>query len=253
MGDIRISAMTKKNVGELAETMLDGTQDLTMQPVTVPEYLEERYWWAYLHPRGLRFFEQQWVINSILWGNYARLRNAALEALGNRIEGRTLQVACVYGNLTPELAARREPEGRLDVVDVAPIQLENLARKMDPTDVSLHCQDAANLRFEGETFDQVLVFFLLHELPADVRKQAIIEALRVLKPGGRLVFVDYHRPLAKHPHRYLMPLIFKALEPFALDLWKTEIGEWINTTEIPVSLEKETYFGGLYQRVVVQK
>jgi hypothetical protein len=30
------------------------------------------------HPKAVRFFERQWLVNLILWSNYARLRDAAL-------------------------------------------------------------------------------------------------------------------------------------------------------------------------------
>ncbi|MCB1856876.1 MAG: rhodoquinone biosynthesis methyltransferase RquA [Gammaproteobacteria bacterium] len=233
--------------------MIGGNLDSVARPDVIPDYLEQRYWWAYLHPRGLRFFEQQWVINAILWGNYAHLRDAALNELGPSIDGRTLQVACVYGNLTPELAARHQSGAQLDVVDVAPIQLENLHGKLTAGRTVLHCQDAANLRFDDASFDQVLIFFLLHELPMSVRKRAISEALRVLRPGGKLIFVDYHRPVPHHPLRYLMPLVFKTLEPFALDLWREEIADWVSTGTQPKSIKKQVYFGGLYQKVVMLK
>src|ERR1700682_6101728 len=97
--------------------------------VAVPAYLNETYWWAYVDPRAVKLFEREWLVNLILWGNFGRLRDAALDALGSRLEGRTLQVACVYGDLTPRLACRVAEGGRLDVVDVLPVQLQNLARK----------------------------------------------------------------------------------------------------------------------------
>ncbi|MDH5537204.1 MAG: methyltransferase, partial [Betaproteobacteria bacterium] len=101
-------------------------------PVAVPLYLSETYWWAYVHPRAVSFFERQWLVNLILWGNFGRLRDAALAALGAKLTGRTLQVACVYGDLTQRLARRLAPGGLLDVVDVLPVQLDNLARKLPP-------------------------------------------------------------------------------------------------------------------------
>ncbi len=76
------------------------------QAVLIPAYLEDAYWWAYVHPRAVRLFERQWLVNMILWGNFARLRDAALDALGDSLPGRTLQVACVYGDLTERLALR---------------------------------------------------------------------------------------------------------------------------------------------------
>src|SRR5437867_7708699 len=69
----------------------------------VPSYLQEVYWWAYIHPWAVRVFEREWLVNLILLGNYARLRDAALAEIGPAAGGRVLQVACVYGNLTVRL------------------------------------------------------------------------------------------------------------------------------------------------------
>ena len=77
-----------------------------MTPVAaIPQYLHDTYWWAYVHPNAVRLFERQWLVNLILWGNFARLRDATLAELGGELAGRTLQVACVYGDFTPRLAA----------------------------------------------------------------------------------------------------------------------------------------------------
>ena len=245
--------MRKKAVEQGPESAMEGCPAAEAPDYGVPGYLEENYWWAYLHPRSLRFFEKQWVINAILWGNYARLRDATLDRMGEEIGGRTLQVACVYGNLTPSLAERHRPDARLDVVDVAAIQLDNLSHKLDAPNVFLHCQDAARLKFDDADFDRVLLFFLLHELPLAVRKKAVREAMRVLKPGGKLLVVDYHRPVRKHPLRYLMPLVFKTLEPFALDLWEHDIVEWVPKEMAPSAVTKTTCFGGLYQLVELRR
>jgi len=220
----------------------------------IPDYLEKNYWWAYLNPRCVEFFEHQWVVNLILWGNFSFLRDLALAEMGTEINGRTLQIACVYGDFTPKLAQRLAPGARLDVVDIAPIQLTNLREKMGSgPNLHLHHQDAAHLRFEDASFDQAVLFFLLHELPAEVRTQALGEALRVIRPGGKLVVVDYHRPSPLHPHRYLMPPIFMTLEPFALDLWGGEIADWSPVDLTDFSVDKSTYFGGLYQKVVIRR
>src|SRR5579864_8919870 len=90
----------------------------------IPDYLIEQYAWAYLHPAGIALFDHPWIVNLILWGNFRRLRQAALDALGpGELSGRTLQVACVYGDLTARLAARLDADGALDVIDVVPQQL----------------------------------------------------------------------------------------------------------------------------------
>ena len=113
----------------------------------IPRYLVERYWWAYLHPRAITFFDNPWIVNLILWGNYKRLRRAAFDALGPEpLTGHTLQVACVYGDLTPRLAERIDPSGTLDIIDVVPRQLARLRRKVwHWTNVSLRRSDSVRM------------------------------------------------------------------------------------------------------------
>jgi ubiquinone/menaquinone biosynthesis C-methylase UbiE len=218
--------------------------------LAVPRYLAQAYWWAYVHPNAVRLFERQWLVNLILWGNFARLRDAALDALGPRLEGRTLQIACVYGDLTQRLRARLAPGGSLDVVDVLRVQLANLARKLpgDPRLGLIH-GDSAALDVPDASYDRALLFFLLHEQPAEVRRRTIAEALRVVKPGGRLVIVDYHRPHRLNPLYGPMALVLRLLEPFALDLWRHPLGAWL--PQDGGALRKRTLFGGLYQLVTL--
>jgi hypothetical protein len=102
----------------------------------VPHYLQANYWWAYIHPDAVTFFERQWLVNLILWGNYKRLCNAVLNDYGPNLMGRTLQIACAYGDLTPRLAERVAPDGLLEIVDILPIQLENLSGKL-PRDLPI--------------------------------------------------------------------------------------------------------------------
>jgi ubiquinone/menaquinone biosynthesis C-methylase UbiE len=224
------------------------------EPLAVPNYLLRTYWWAYVHPRAIRLFERQWLVNLILWGNFARLRDFALEALGGRLDGRTLQIACVYGDLTAQLA-RRIPRGAaLDVVDVLPLQLQNLSRKLpSPQTATLICGDSAALRVADASYDRALLFFLLHEQPADVRRRTLAEAIRVVRPGGRIVVVDYHRPHALHPLRLPMRGILGALEPYALDLWRHELAHWLPPGTAVGAMTKRTFFGGLYQLLTITR
>jgi ubiquinone/menaquinone biosynthesis C-methylase UbiE len=222
------------------------------RPQAIPAYLQETYWWAYVHPNAVSFFERQWLVNLILWGNFARLRDAALAELGSAVPGRTLQVACVYGNFSEHLAARVAPGGMLDIVDVLPIQLRNTRNKLpDSAPVSLHQYDSTALGFDDASYDQAVIFFLLHEQPAAARRQTLREALRVVKPGGKLVLVDYHLPRRLHPLRYLFRPVLHTLEPFALDLWQHEIAEWLPESVTPAQISKQTYYGGLYQKLVI--
>jgi len=219
----------------------------------VPAYLQAHYWWAYIHPYGVKFFERPWLINLILWGNYDRLRDAALNQLGSSFEGATLQVACAYGDLSVRLAERvAEYEGDFDVVDVLPIQLQNLRNKLRAnTPARLLTMDSSHLPLAEASYDRALLFFLLHEQPASVRRQTLLETWRVVKPGGTIVIVDYAKPRWWHPLRYLWRPVLAALEPFALDLWREDIGGWLPDARGRPA--RRTFFGGLYQMVVVRR
>jgi ubiquinone/menaquinone biosynthesis C-methylase UbiE len=234
--------------------------EASRQAPAIPDYLQRVYWWAYLHPRGVRLFERQWLVNLILWGNFRRLRDLALAELGTPIEQRLLQLACVYGDFSQRIAARLGRQGTLDIIDVAPIQLANLRHKLrgkghdqghGDARIAVHQQDASALHFADASFDASLLFFLLHEQPAAIRRATLAEAMRVTRPGGQIVIVDYHRPRRRNPLRYLMRLVLHWLEPFALDLWQQEIASYLPESQAPRALRKDTYFGGLYQKVVI--
>lgn len=230
------------------------TEPRPARSIEPPDYLTAHYWWAYVHPRALWVFERQWLVNLILWGNYPRLCDAALAELGEVLPGRTLQVACVYGDLTGRLTARAaDGGGTVDIVDVLPLQLENLRNKL-PCDARarLRAMDSADLKIPDASYDRALLFFLLHEQPSDHRARTLSEVYRVVKPGGKIVIVDYALPRWWHPLRYLWRPLLAMLEPFALDLWRGEIADWIPAAA-RAGARKQSFFGGLYQKVVVRR
>ena len=175
---------------------------LSPAELEVPHYLNAHYWWAYIHPTAVRVFERQWLVNLILWGNYARLRDAVMAEMGESLPARTLQVACVYGDLSTRLSMRVPESGRMDIVDVLPIQLSNLRKKLPRNaPVRLLVMDSSNLNLPDATYDRALVFFLLHEQPSQYRERTLSELFRVVRPGGKIIIVDYDRPRWWHCRR----------------------------------------------------
>ena len=112
--------------------------------------------------------------------------------------------------------------------------------------------DAMDLRLPDASYDQVLVFFLLHEQPREWRERTLREVYRVVKPGGKVVIVDYARPFWWHPLRYLFPPFLAALEPFALDLWREEVAGRLSEL-CAIIVHQRRFFGGLYQLVVSRR
>jgi ubiquinone/menaquinone biosynthesis C-methylase UbiE len=221
-------------------------------PPPIPDYLQDTYWWAYLHPKALHYFERKWVVNLILWGNMRKLTEAVLADITPRENARVLQVACVYGEFSNRLASHlEERSSQLELLDVAPIQLSNAREKLaDHPNVTYHQQDSSAMAFPAGSFDQTVVFFLLHEQPEDVRRRTIEEAIRVTRPGGEVIFVDYHKPLRNNPMRYVMKPILRWLEPFAMDLWRAELTAFMpERVRSSGQIHSEYFFGELYQKV----
>ncbi|MFC1776196.1 rhodoquinone biosynthesis methyltransferase RquA [Pseudomonadota bacterium] len=225
-----------------------------LAPPAIPDYLQDTYWWAYLHPKSFYFFEREWVVNLILWGNMKKLTNAVLDEMALKPQSNVLQVACVYGDFSNRLASHLgQTQSRLSVVDVAPIQIENVEKKLAAHDnVSVHHQDSTCMSFPNDSFEETVVFFLLHEQPEQARRKTVAEAIRVTRPGGRVIFVDYHGPERSNPMRYVMKPILTMLEPFAMDLWRAELPAFMPAEIKAEQLSSSFYFGGLYQKVVLK-
>ncbi len=235
-------------VGDVSADVVRATASprLAVRPARIPDYLREVYSWAYLNPRSVRLLDHGFIAGTILWGNYRRLSDAALAEFepGQRV----LQPACAYGDVAPRLAARLGPDGMLEMADVAPVQLRNVRRKLVPyAHAHLAHRDAADT--PAAAFDAVNCFFLIHEVPEAHRRRIIDALLDAVVPGGKVVFVDYHRPHGLHPLKPLMSLVFDTLEPFAKGLWHQEVRDMAQHPD-RFAWSKTTYFGGLYQKVV---
>src|SRR5262249_2333580 len=113
--------------------------------------------------------------------------------------------------------------------------------------------DSTRLAASDGFYDRAIVFFLLHEQPRHDRERTLSEVLRVVRPGGRIVIVDYARPRRWHPLRYLWTPLLARLEPLALDLWRYEIARWLAKGRMAGDLRKDLFFGGLYQKVVITR
>ena len=215
----------------------------------IPDYLQKTYRWAYLDPRNAAYLDHELIVKTILWQQHRRLEQAAFAEIdpGQHV----LQAACVYGNFSLALAEHIGPTGRLEVVDVAEVQVRNCRRKLAGYKHALvRHEDVLYLR--GETFDAVCCYFLMHELPDDYKHGVAAVLLDSVRPGGKVVFVDYHKPHWAHPLKIVTSLIFDTLEPYAKGLWRKEIAA-LAGNDARFAWHKETYFGGLYQKVVATR
>jgi len=191
----------------------------------VPEYLARYYWWAYLWRWSIWFFDHQYVINALLFGQYDKLLKRMLAQVESNPAARILQLACVYGNLTPSLLSGTGNE--IHLCDVVARQLQLARRKTRHIANRCHLarMNAECLGYRDNAFDQVIVFFLFHEIPAGARHDAYAEIARVVRPGGSVLIAEYAATPQRHwlyrfaPARWLLC----RLEPFLPEFWQEDI------------------------------
>ncbi len=226
-----------------------AAQACTSTSTGVPDYLRETYTWAYLNPKTVPWLSSAPVVAAILWGNASRLIRRTVEEIepGSHV----LQAAAVYGRFSTKLAHAVGENGQLDVIDIAPIQVETAQKRVEGmTQAKVMLGDASIVR--STPYDTVVCFFLLHEVPEAMKSKIVSALLASTKPGGKVVFVDYHKPVPLHPLKPVMSKIFDWLEPFAKGLWHKEIKEYAPDNS-NIIWRKETLFGGMYQKVVAER
>ncbi len=132
-------------------------------------------------------------------------RRFAVRAAGVRTGDRVLDVACGTGDLTE--AFSRTNASSVTGLDFTPAMLEIARRKQARnlrTEQAVKVQymqgDAMALPFENAAFDVVSIAFGIRNVSEPTK--AISEFARVLKPGGRLVVLEFDRP-AWFPMRQL--------------------------------------------------
>ncbi|MBI5626443.1 MAG: class I SAM-dependent methyltransferase [Nitrosomonadales bacterium] len=191
----------------------------------VPEYLARYYWWAYLWRWGIWFFDHQPIINAILFGQYDKLLKSTLAKIETKPDAKILQLTCVYGKLTPSLLSSTDNEVHL--CDVATGQLHLARRKTRNVADRCHLarMNAESLGYRDDAFDQVIVFFLFHEMPAEARHNTYAEIARVVRPDGSVLITEYAATPERHWLYRLLSFrwVLGHLEPFLPGFWREDV------------------------------
>jgi demethylmenaquinone methyltransferase/2-methoxy-6-polyprenyl-1,4-benzoquinol methylase len=106
---------------------------------------------------------------------------------------RVLDVASGSGDLAVSLSRRTEPGGEVWISDINRRMLERGRDRLLDAGIALpavQC-DAEHLPFQSGTFDCVTVGFGLRNMTN--KDAALAEMTRVLKPGGRLVVLEFSK------------------------------------------------------------
>lgn len=195
--------------------------------------------------------DSNWSARLRTFFQYDRLVEAALRNI--KMNQSVLQLGLVFGDEIDRVAQRVGAYGQYDILDINGLQVSRNQEKYGNIYPALKIfrQDAAAINITKE-YDAVLCFLLLQELPPATKAKVINNALAAVKPGGSVVFVDYHNPGFWHPLRYVVRMYNRLRHPFAEKLWDRDIDTYArNKTEFV--WRKSLYFGGMFQKLVATR
>lgn len=107
------------------------------------------------------------------------------------VPGRILDLGCSAGAASAAYAWRY-PQAEVHALDIGAGMLRYAHARAEALGVAVHFHqmDAAALTFADNSFDLVVSHNVLHEMSDATRQKMITESLRVLRPGGLLIYQD---------------------------------------------------------------
>ena len=123
------------------------------------------------------------------------MRGVLAERIAPRPGMRVLDLGCGTGTFAIMLK-RTHPETEVLGIDPDPDIVRMAERKAarSGAEIPLKIAGAEALPFDQGIFDLVASTLVFHHLPPGIKRAALRELLRVLRPGGRVLILDFGRP-----------------------------------------------------------
>ena len=154
--------------------------------------------WARLYDLG----------SGLLSGRVRALHRRVVERAAIAPGQRVLDVGCGPGRLALAVAGVAGPAGETLGIDPSAEMVALATRKAARAGSPARFQVAAieAIPAPDQHFDAVLATLMLHHLPPDLQRRGLAEVLRVLKPGGHFVAVDFSA-MPGHGFGHLLTLL----------------------------------------------
>lgn len=112
-----------------------------------------------------------------------------------------LDVGCGTGDLALEVYRRVGTTGQVAGIDASPEMIARARQKAlrHSMTVDFRVEPVEALSFADHSFDVVVSSLVFHHLPHVLKQRGLVEMRRVLKPGGRVLLVDFLRSRFRPP------------------------------------------------------
>lgn len=149
------------------------------------------------------------ILNLIGFGE--EQREKIVKLLDLKPGERLLDVGCGTGTLL-KVARQSHPDNEMVGIDIDKKVLEIAKSKLAFTGIQLINTGAENLRFPDKSFDVVVSTLIFHHLPTEIKRKALLEIKRVLKPNGRFLLVDFGKIVGALKIVYYLEVIIRLPE-----------------------------------------
>lgn len=139
-------------------------------------------------PGAYELFASVWFV-----GQRARIFDRLVTASGAEHGEQVLDLGCGTGYYSRRIAPVVGPAGTVVGIDPSQPMLDYAAEHA-PANCSFRPAGAEDLPFADASFDLVVSSLAFHHIPTELRGDAIREAFRVLRAGGRLLIADVRPP-----------------------------------------------------------
>lgn len=132
----------------------------------------------------------------LMLGKQDEINRILCDLLEIKNSHKILDIGCGTGIVTEAVSKRFGPDakGYAVGIDAAGKMIEGARKKRGSATCRFEAAAAEDLPFENESFDSVVSSLFFHHIQLDLKKRALSEAFRVVKPGGNLVISDMHVP-----------------------------------------------------------
>jgi ubiquinone/menaquinone biosynthesis C-methylase UbiE len=147
--------------------------------------------------RWARYYDP--CVSLLMLGARRRFRRATVDLARIRPGEAVLEVGCGTGDVAILAKRWTGPAGTVQAIDPASEMLAVARSKAARAGVAVDFQVGLieALAFPDDSFDVVLSSLMMHHLPDELKRRGLAEIARVLKPGGRLLIVDFKRPAGR--------------------------------------------------------